>query len=110
MAICLILIILQTTGCVIKKKHGSSPLFADSNRGNVRVCTEVMFFTARTIRASNPSEGKRFLSSQKRPDHLQMGWLGGQGVKLTTHISLMPRLRMRGAKRTFPLYNVNLII
>jgi len=66
----------------------------------------------------SPDRGKGFLSSPKHPDWLRDpsslldNWYHGlfhrgysnQGMKLTTHFSLIPRLRLSGAIPLLPLY------
>ena len=67
-----------------------------------------------TLQWSIPDRGKRFLSSQKiswaHPTSYSMGTgflsqvKAAGGVNLTTHLHLVPRLRMGGAMHLFPLY------
>jgi hypothetical protein len=69
------------------------------------------------VEISSPGRGWEFFSSPPRPDWLWSppsllyngyyqglwGW-SGRGVKLTTHLHLVPRSRMRGAIPPLPQY------
>jgi len=65
------------------------------------------------IQGSIPGRGKRFFSSPTRPDWLWgppsllfngYRWWGGHGMKLATHLQLLPGLRTCAAVPLLPLY------
>jgi hypothetical protein len=91
----------------------------------IRTCVGNMRFPSQysdcskggTIQGSNPGNSKGFFFSPKHSDRLWglpayhpkgtavQSWdTSGRGVKLTTHLHLVPRLRVSGAIPLLPLY------